>query len=74
MTNNDDLPWQKIDRQECGHKPWNANKTHCKRGHEFTVENTINISRGRRACKKCQYMHNKEYRKRKIAKEALEGE
>jgi len=30
----------------------NSLKTHCKRGHEFTVENTYNHS-GRRYCKAC---------------------
>lgn len=31
----------------------NRLKTHCKYGHEFTVENTIN-KRGRRICRECE--------------------
>lgn len=35
--------------------PHNKNKTHCKRGHEFTAENTyINPSSGGRQCLKCR--------------------
>ena len=33
--------------------PSNASKTHCKRNHEFTPENTY-VHEGRRACKKCR--------------------
>lgn len=54
---------------------YNKQKTHCKRGHEFTKENTIITSQGRRACKICQYMHNKVYRrKKKITQEALKND
>lgn len=28
-------------------------KTHCKRGHEFTSENTLTLSTGSRACRTC---------------------
>ncbi|MET9339253.1 HNH endonuclease signature motif containing protein [Nonomuraea sp. NPDC003804] len=31
----------------------NAGKTHCKRGHEYTPENTHRDKRGRRSCKEC---------------------
>lgn len=31
----------------------NALKTHCKRGHEFTPENTATYSRGNRTCRQC---------------------
>jgi hypothetical protein len=37
----------------------NAAKTHCIRGHEFTPENTINLTRGGRVCKVCSYAANK---------------
>jgi len=42
----------------------NKRKTHCKRGHEFTEENTINLSRNRRECRKCRKLHdhNKYYK------------
>ena len=38
----------------------NRDKTHCKRGHEFTAENTYlqKIPDGRR-CKKCTSLYNK---------------
>jgi hypothetical protein len=31
----------------------NSNKTHCKHGHEFTIENTYIKSNGGRLCKQC---------------------
>jgi hypothetical protein len=31
----------------------NTNKTHCKRGHEFTKENTRTTKDGGRSCKQC---------------------
>jgi hypothetical protein len=34
------------------YRPWNAGKTHCARGHEFTPENTIPCRTGRN-CKTC---------------------
>jgi hypothetical protein len=33
----------------------NARKTHCKRGHEFTPDNTRLTSRGYRQCRQCDY-------------------
>lgn len=33
--------------------PWNKKKTHCKRGHEFTPENTYKQTKGGRMCKTC---------------------
>lgn len=32
----------------------NARKTHCKRGHELTPENTRIVGKGRRNCRTCQ--------------------
>ena len=32
----------------------NARKTHCKRGHEFTQENTIRLPHDRRECRACR--------------------
>lgn len=39
-------------------------QTHCKRGHEFTDENTKN-TRGRRECRACHRLRDAEYRERK---------
>lgn len=39
----------------------NRHKTHCKRGHEFTEENTYLIPKGR-SCKMCMRLHSKKYR------------
>ena len=36
----------------------NAGKTSCKRGHEFTTENTYTDIRGSRHCKECQTAYN----------------
>ena len=36
-------------------------KTHCKRGHEFTAENTQITTAGRRRCATCQRMHQHKY-------------
>lgn len=33
---------------------WNARKTHCVRGHEFTPENIVAKKGGRRACRTCR--------------------
>lgn len=37
-------------------------KTHCKRGHEFTLENTYIDNRGRRQCKACKAQRQREAR------------
>lgn len=43
-------------RNSVGPTAINAAKTHCKRGHEFTPENT-RISRRGRACRKCALLY-----------------
>lgn len=46
----------------CGQQ---ARQTHCKRGHEFTDNNTHITARGERVCRECMRMHNlKNYDKR----------
>jgi hypothetical protein len=42
----------------------NARKTHCKRGHEFTTENTYIVpSSGGRVCRTCRDAYNRTYRR-----------
>ena len=42
--------------------------THCKRGHEFTAENTYRVPRsGRRSCVACRRMHAIRYREARRA-------
>lgn len=43
----------------------NAKKTHCKRGHEFTAENTYVMADGGRSCRKCRVIHTQNYNARK---------
>lgn len=55
---------------DIGHgKNHNSNKTHCKRRHEFTPENTgwkkSRSGRLARVCRECARMHNRDYSKRK---------
>lgn len=38
----------------------NANKTHCPYGHEYTPENTLPRTRGRRECRKCNRRRSRE--------------
>lgn len=45
----------------------NLRKTHCKRGHEFTPENTVRSSGGGRACRTCRNLQQREYGARKRA-------
>ena len=42
-----------------------AGITHCKRGHEFTEENTRIDRRGDRMCRTCLRMLNRKYKRRK---------
>jgi len=47
----------------------NASKTHCKRGHEFNIENTYirkNQSGTKRRCRTCRRIQAKQYRQKKI--------
>lgn len=45
----------------------NGTKTHCKRGHEFTPENTYVMSSGGRSCRACMRIHEKNWRDKKKA-------
>ena len=47
-----------------GYSPWacRARQTHCKRGHEFTPENTYGTGDGRRYCRTCRRAHHRESR------------
>lgn len=42
----------------------NARKTHCKRGHEFTEENTCNLKAGGRGCRECSRLRPRYYKGR----------
>jgi hypothetical protein len=42
----------------------NARKTHCKRGHEFTAENTYVLPEGGRHCRECWKINNREFKRR----------
>lgn len=44
---------------------FNAAKTHCLNGHEFTHKNTMILPRGRRFCRACGIARNKAYMERK---------
>lgn len=35
-------------------RPWNRDKTHCSKGHEFTAENTHITKQGERDCRTCR--------------------
>lgn len=50
-----------------GYTAIQARKTSCKRGHEFTPENTIKKRHGRE-CRKCNNASDVEFRKRKKAR------
>ena len=38
----------------------NARKTHCKRGHAYTPENTMLLTKGRRFCRECHRQQTRE--------------
>ena len=48
----------------------NASKTHCKRGHEFTPENTLPHPGGKKArlCRTCQRQHQKAHSDKKLSR------
>jgi hypothetical protein len=50
--------------REAGPKAQSA-KTHCPRGHEYTLENTY-LQLGRRSCLECRRIRNKARTKRKV--------
>lgn len=43
---------------------WNAVKTHCLHGHEFSPENTIITRRGQRECRTCSISRRQEWSRR----------
>ena len=45
---------------------YNASKTHCKHGHEFTAENTAISKSGARRCRSCYRAHNNAYTYEKV--------
>lgn len=50
-----------IDRRSIG-RDHNANKTHCKRGHEYTEANTHVTAKGERQCRTCGREAARRYR------------
>jgi len=54
-----------LDALNLGRTNWNAEKTHCKNGHEFTKQNTYIGCHGERNCRICKSNWDKAYRKRK---------
>lgn len=47
-------------------KTYNAKKTHCKRGHEFTPENTYRNGPTGRGCKTCNAHHSRQRRLKRM--------
>lgn len=61
------------ENQRRGFSPWgiNARKTHCKNGHEFTLENTFEQYNGGRGCVTCRDRYFKEYQLRDEVKKKV---
>jgi hypothetical protein len=51
----------------------NARKTECKRGHEFTPENTMMTKQGGRSCRECGRIRNREWYARNIEQQRARG-
>lgn len=51
-------------RSRTGITAINSKKTHCKRGHEFSLENTRLLKTGHRECKICRAMHSENIRRK----------
>lgn len=52
---------ENIEDQVRKNRHHNTKKTHCKRGHEYNVENTRFITGGRRECIKCNKIRSSDY-------------
>jgi len=50
-----------------GRGNWQRDKTYCKNGHEFTLENTIIRPDGGRKCRECGRLRSREFMRRKRA-------
>lgn len=57
------------DKSAKGRSP-NKQKTHCKRGHEYTEQNTYVCRRGIRNCRECHRIRQRENRRKKRVKES----
>jgi hypothetical protein len=55
-------------RSQTAHTAINARKTHCKRGHEFTEQNTRRTAGGNRVCRACDVIHTANYLARRAAR------
>jgi HNH endonuclease len=51
-------------------KAYFAAMTHCKRGHEFTPQNTYITAKGRRSCRACHAAWQRTYTRRKLIEAA----
>ena len=51
----------------------NLSKTHCKRGHPFSLDN-VQLKNGHRICKECRKIYNRETYARRYSKKAQGGE